>query len=798
MSPVDELFFASELFQIAAQPGVTAAWRRLQMGDADGAVFFADALTEAEAGIAGLAQIRAAIAVVRGDAAAAATLLRDVLPQIGDAAAVSAISFQYGLCAWSCGDVDAARAAFASAADAADAKAVWAAWARCERVAGEAEAAWRVLERGLGHHPDHLDLLNLLAAWHLEMERFAEALAVLDRLPAVFADHPVALVNRGNALRGLSRLDAARDCFRRALTAAPTLFEARFGLALSVFDAGDDGEAEPALRAALAQKPDHPEVVVHLARLLARTHRVAEAKDYLAAMLERVPDCFAAHYRFAMILLEDSDFEEAEAHALIALGLRPDADELHDLLGLARLSCGDFEGARRSFEIAAAMVLPQASAYSSNRIYAQHYDPRLSAVDVFAAHRAYGACFGGIGTDPNAVFANPPDPGRRLRVGYVSPDYRAHSVAFFMMAPVEGHHRDRFEVFAYSNAPRVDAATRWFRESFDHWRDVSALDFDGMRRLIRDDGIDILVDLAGHTGDNLLPLFARRAAPVQVNYLGYPNTTGLAAMDYRIVDAITDPPGGADALASERLIRLPRVFLCYRPTADLPPVAPGPLAADLPMTFGSFNTAMKLNDPLFDAWGEILRAVPDARLLLKAKQFSSRRARDRVQEALAARGVAPERLTIMAFAPTLGAHLGLYSGIDLALDTFPYNGTTTTCEALSMGVPVLSLKGGRHCARVGESLLSATGLAADFLADDVDDYVRRAIAWAARRGDLAVLRGGMRQRLLASPLCDETGFVAALEDALRAMWGTWCAAGPRGGLGPSPFETELRARRART
>jgi predicted O-linked N-acetylglucosamine transferase (SPINDLY family) len=363
-----------------------------------------------------------------------------------------------------------------------------------------------------------------------------------------------------------------------------------------------------------------------------------------------------------------------------------------------------------------------------------------------------------------------------------------------MTSVVEGHRRDGFEVVAYGNVSRTDAATRWFRDGFDLWRDVSGMTFAAMRERIRADRIDILVDLAGHTGDNLLPLFARRAAPVQVGWLGYPDTTGLAAMDYRIVDALSDPPGEADALASETLVRLPRPFLCYRPTADLPPVAAGPLADGKPMTFGSFNTAMKLNDPLFDAWGEILRAVPEARLLLKAKQFASPRSRARVLDALAARGVAPERVTVLAFAPTLGAHLDLYGGIDLALDTFPYNGTTTTCEALAMGGPVLGVKGDRHCARVGESLLAAAGLAEEFLAKDIGDYVRRAVGFAARRGDLAAWRLGLRQRLLASPLCDEAGFVAALEDAYRAMWRTWCESGPRRGLGPSPFETELHTR----
>ncbi len=792
---LDPLFLLPDLFGCAVAPGSFPAWRRLHLGDPEGAAFFAEALPEDAAGTVGLARLKAAVAAARGDAATAHALLRAALPHAADSSETAALACLAGLAAFDLGEPEAGRQALAQAAAARDDAAIWAAWARRERAAGGADAAVdRVLDEALAHHPDHPDLLNVLAAHRLGAGRFAEALAVLDRLPAEFADHPLALVNRGGALRGLSRFAEARTCFAQAAAAAPGLASARLGEALAAFEEGDDAAAEPRFRAILADTPDHAEATEHLARLLARSRRVDAARVLLRDLLTRVPDCYAARYRLALILHEDGDYDGAVAQAEAALALRPEALELHDLIGLSRLACGEIDAAERSFGIAAALSVPQASAYASNRVYALHYDPRVSPAALFAAHRAYETRFGGAGDDPEAVFANPPDPERRLRVGYVSPDFRAHSVAFFMTAVVEGHRRQGFEVVAYGNVSRRDEATRWFRDGVDLWRDVSGTTFAAMRDIIRADRVDILVDLAGHTGDNLLPLFARRAAPVQVNWLGYPDTTGLSAMDYRIVDALSDPPGEADAFASERLVRLPRPFLCYRPTADLPPVAAGPLAAGLPMTFGSFNTAMKMNDPLFDAWAEILRAVPDSRLLLKAKQFASPRTRAWVTGALAARGVAPERLTALAFTPTLGAHLDLYGGIDLALDTFPYNGTTTTCEALAMGVPVLSLAGDRHCARVGGSLLAALGLAEEFLGRDVGDYVRRAIGFAARRDELAARRGDFRRRLLASPLCDEGGFIVALEDAYRAMWRRWCAEGPRGGLGPSVFERELRRR----
>jgi tetratricopeptide (TPR) repeat protein len=420
---LDPQFFAPETFVFAAAPGVSPVWRRLQLGDPEGAEFFAEALSEDTVGVAALAQIRAAIAYARGDVAAAAAVLAEVLPGLTGVAEIAALSFQAAVCAFDLGDLAAGRRAFAASLAAVDSPSVWAAWARRERAIGDADAAGRVLADALNRHPDHPDLLNVSAAWHLAAHRFAEALAALDRLPQAYSRHPLALVNRGNALRGLRRFVEARECFMQAVEQAPDLFEARLGLGLAAFEAGDDAAAEAAFRAALVIRPDHPEAAEHLARLLARTARADEAKALLEGVLSRFPDHYAARYRLALILHEDGDYDGALRHAQAALSLRPEALELHDLIGLSRLAVGDFDGARRSFDIAAALPLPQASSYASNRVYALHYDPRISPAELFDEHRAFGDRFGGVGDDPEAVFANPPEPSRRLRVGYVSPDF---------------------------------------------------------------------------------------------------------------------------------------------------------------------------------------------------------------------------------------------------------------------------------------------------------------------------------------------------------------------------------------
>lgn len=829
--PVADGFFAQDLFIAAATQGLAPAWRRLHLGDAEGAAFFADAVDADEVGVAALAQLRAAIALAADDVGGAAAVLDAVLPQVSSARERAVLSYQSGLCLQALGDAPRARDAFARAAAAvpgraatevaraelvwsldgvapgrqafraavaaADAPEVWAAWARHERAADASAAAREVLDAALARHPGDSDLNNISAAWCLKEKRYAEALECLLRIGGEMAGHPFVLSNIGNALLGLRRFDEAEEKFVAARAVAPGLFEAVFGCAMVAFHRDDNPVAEAGLTEALRLRPGHVDARLRLADVLARTRRLDAALALVQEVLAGDDACFAAHYQCAVLYYVMDLYDDAEVHARRALALDPEARELYDLLGLLLINRGERAAASACFAQAVEVVGKNSAAYASNWVYTLHYDPTATKEQVFAAHRRFGARFGGVGEDPEAGFANSRDPERRLRIGYISPDFRTHSVAFFAAPLFAGHDRRNFEVFAYSSTVKRDPMTGWIAETVDGWRDIPLATADEARARIREDRIDILVDLAGHTGDNPLLVFARRAAPVQVSYIGYPDTTGLPAIDYRIVDAITDPPGEADAFATETLVRLPRTFLCYRPVPESPPVTPGPIARGEPFTFGTFNTALKLNEPLFDAWAEILRQVPDARLFLKAKQYQTKTSREWAMQSLARRGVAPERITIMAFAPTLGSHLELYDRVDLALDTFPYTGTTTTCEALSMGVPVLSIRGDCHAARVGQSLLAAIGVDQAFVADDVADYVRRAVDFAARRAELSDLRPEMRRRLLASDLCHEPSLVAAVETAYREMWRKWCADGPRHGLGPSPFERELEARCAR-
>jgi predicted SAM-dependent methyltransferase len=363
-------------------------------------------------------------------------------------------------------------------------------------------------------------------------------------------------------------------------------------------------------------------------------------------------------------------------------------------------------------------------------------------------------------------------PERRLNIGYVSADFKRHSVAYFVEPLLAAHDRARYKIFCYSGAARPDEVTRRIRECCEEWRDISRLSDDWVAEQMRADRIDILVDLAGHTGSGRMLLFARKPAPVQVTWLGYPGTTGLAALDYRITDPIADPEGAADGAYVEKLHRLPAGFLCYGPPSDCPAVVEPPCLGSGRVTFGCFNHLPKLTPATVALWARLLEAVPQARLLLKSFGLSAQSARDALLEQFAAHGIGVERLLLRGPQESLAGHLAAYGEVDIALDVFPYNGTTTTCEALWMGVPVITLAGGTHVSRVGASILSQAGMP-DLVAASPEEYLRKACALAADRPRLQSLRAGMRARLQGTPLLDATAFARSIEGAYDGMWRRW-------------------------
>ncbi|HZZ57083.1 MAG TPA: tetratricopeptide repeat protein [Opitutaceae bacterium] len=394
----------------------------------------------------------------------------------------------------------------------------------------------------------------------------------------------------------------------------------------------------------------------------------------------------------------------------------------------------------------------------SYRLFALHYLSDVTREQLWTEHQAFGRQ---AGAEPAGRPAGD-RPGRRLRLAFLSPDLREHSISYFLEPLLAHLDRDAFEVVLYHDHYHVDHVSRRLQARASLWRNFVGLSHEVVARQIRDDRIDVLVDLAGHTGLNRQPMLARRVAPVQISYLGYPDTTGVAAMDFRLVDPLTDPPGEADRTSSERLVRFAPALWAFRPAPDAG--APGP-ARTGPPVFGSCNNLSKVSEETLRGWAGILAAVPGSLLRLKSDGLDQAPVAEHFRKRAAAAGIEPGRLELRGRAPTTAKHLAFYQEIDVALDTFPYHGTTTTCEALWMGVPVISLAGDRHCARVGVSLLSAVGRPG-WIAGDWNAYIRLAAAAAADRPD----RAQVRRSVSESVLMDHAGQAARFGAAVRECW----------------------------
>ncbi len=525
-------------------------------------------------------------------------------------------------------------------------------------------------------------------------------------------------------------------------------------------------EAEAVLQQALSLKPDSEPVLTTLAGTLHALGRHGDAAAAGERAVSADPGEPAAWINLGLALHALGRLEPAEAACRRALALDPDSALAEYNLGHALNDQWRPAEALASFRRAVALdpaYQPARHALLFNLLCA----PAETEETLFAAHTAWGQDL--IARLPATL----PPPGadhgsRRLRVGYVSPDFRAHSCAHFLKPLFAAHDRNTVEVHAYARVERPDTTTAWFQAHAEHWRDLRGLGDAAIAALVRADGIDVLVDLAGHTRGQPLTVFALQPAPVQVAWLGYPATSGLSTISYRLTDAAADPPGDADRWHTERLLRLPGGFLCYEAPAEAPAVSPPPAARDGRITFGSFNNPGKVNPDVIAAWARILAAVPGSRLVLKGQLLAHGPARARLGAAFAAAGVEPGRLELRPWV-TGGQHpLAAYGDIDIALDTFPYNGTTTTFEALWMGVPVVTVRGARHAARVGASILAQLGRP-EWIAPDTDACVTLARNLAADPAALAAHRRTLRDELARSGLCDAVAFARRLEAVYRDL-----------------------------
>jgi predicted O-linked N-acetylglucosamine transferase (SPINDLY family) len=628
----------------------------------------------------------------------------------------------------------------------------------------------------------HSNLGNVLRA----QGKLDEAAAAHREAIRITPDFAEAHSNLGGVFKDQGKLDDAATAYRRAIGAAPSYAVAHYNLGTVLLEQGKLEEAVAAFSAAIRIKPDYAEAHSNLAVALNEQGKLDEALAACRQAIRLKLDDAEPHSNLGNVLKDLGRLDEALAAHREALEIKPTNAKAYSNLGLVLQEQGKLDDALAAFRTAIRVNQKHSDAHS-NLLFGLNYHDALTPDQVFAAHREWAEHHGWNNTVP-PVHVNRPDMGRRLKIGYVSPDFRGHSVACFVQPLLKFHDRQAVEVFCYAEVKRLDGVTTHLRQLADHWLLTVGLSDDELAERIRADGIDILVDLAGHTANNRLGVFARKPAPVQVTWLGYPNTTGLKAIDYRLVDAVTDPVGQADSRASETLVRIPDGFLCYAPWPDLSPFENRGKEASEPtippslktgiVTFGSFNNPTKISPATLDAWATLLSRLRAARLLLKGKPFVDATTRQLFLDRFSERGVAANRVTLAAFEPRTTAHLAFYNQVDIALDPFPYNGTTTTCEALWMGVPVIALSGDRHAGRVGASLLGQVGLA-DLLAESVEEYVEIACSLAADQRRLEDLRRTLRPRMAASPLCDGAAFSRKMEAIFRMMWKRWCESSAR-------------------
>ncbi len=620
-----------------------------------------------------------------------------------------------------------------------------------------------------GHSEAHYNLGNILKNQNqlaAAVDCYREAIRLAPR-------HADAHNNLGIVLCEQKQLDEAAECFRGALRTNASHLDALNNLGFVRFAQKRHSDSAKCFRDALRINSQQPHAHNHLGNALFELGKRAEAAACYREAVRLHPSFADAHYNLANTLQAQGQLDEAVACFQEALRLRPTHAQAHNNLGNIFKDQGRLDEALTCFQ-KAVQLAPEQQAFHSNMLLTMLYHPDASSDILLEKHRRWER-------DHAATLAPPENPQerpgpkkatKRLRIGYISPNFCDHIVARNMLSVLRRHDHRAFEIFLYSHPPKSDNVTEEVRRWGNHWRDIGDWSDGRVADQVREDGIDILVDLALHTGGNRLAIFAREPAPIQVTFGGYPGTTGLATIDYRLTDPHLDPPGLFDHCYTEQSRRLPHSFWCYEPKSAAAPVAPLPALTNGYITFGCLNNFCKINDKVLDLWGQVLTAVDNARLLVQAPAGSQR---ERLTTFLAQRGIAPHRVAFCTPQP-YQTYLSQYDKVDIGLDTFPYNGHTTSLDSFWMGVPVVTLVGQTVVGRAGLSQLTNLGLK-DLAAFSPDQFVRLAVELAKDQARLKDLRSGLRQRMQHSPLMDAVGFTRGIEQAFRGMWRDWCGQG---------------------
>lgn len=632
----------------------------------------------------------------------------------------------------------------------------------------EAEAIYRQILLDAPGHPEALHLLGLIA---YQIGKHEIAADLISQAIAAAPANPANYNLLGSIFSELGKQDEAVGCHRKAIALKPDFAEAHNNLGnvykrLKLLD-----DAVASYKMAIACRPDYVNAYIGLGIALHEQGKESEAVTFYRKAILLRPDSKEAYFNLGNALYSQGNMNASVECYRKALSLNPDYAEAYNNLGNLFKDLGDTNEAVANFHKILSLRPDSAEPYN-NYLMAIQYSPNYTQRAILNAHRAFAEQFEAPLRHLWPLHENSRDPERRLKVGFVSGDFRVHPVAFFIEALLTHLNRNTLEVVLYYNHTVMDEVTLRLKGLGHLWRSLVDVTDDQAAQLVRDDGIDILIDLSGHTSLNRLLLFARKPAPVQVAWLGYFDTTGLQAMDYILGDPHMLPPAEADRYV-EKPWRLPETYLCFTPPRFDVQVEELPAIRNGFITFGSFNNLAKLNDEVVALWARILRAVPDSRLFFKTQQFNDPVVQQSTAQRFSLHGIDTGRLIFEGWSSN-AEHFSAYNRMDVALDPFPFPGGTTSVNALWMGVPVLHLQGDRFISHAGESILINIGLP-EWIAADADDYLRLATQLTGDLPRLAKIRAGLREKLLASPLCDAPRFARNFEIALRGMWEEWCS-----------------------
>ncbi|BAP56998.1 O-linked N-acetylglucosamine transferase, SPINDLY family [Thioploca ingrica] len=635
---------------------------------------------------------------------------------------------------------------------------------------GKPKEAITACRQAIALNPNNPEPYNNLGLALKAQDQLAAAMTSYRKAIAIKPDFADAYSNLGELLREQGQLEEAIASYQQALAINPQFAKAYNNLGLALKEQGQFQAAVTHYQRALAIDPNYVKAYFNLGTLLFSQRELEPAALCFTKLITIKPDYLEAYISLIGILFEQGKLDETIAYCQQALAIDPNCAEAHITLAGTFFRLGKLEAVVKHYR-QALTIQPDNYMAHSGLLMAMHYSLDYDVPTVFAEHLHFAKQH--VKPLQKEIKPHPNDksPQRRLKMGYVSPDFRYHSTTFYMEPVLAAHHQDEFEIFCYADVLTPDAATQRLQGYVEHWRDIINLSDEQVAEQIRADQIDILVDLAGHTDRHRLLVFARKPAPIQVTYLGYAGTTGLATIDYKLTDEVIDPPGETEVYHTEELVRLPVYRIVQFNLENSPPINSLPALQSGYITFASFNNFSKVTSYIIDVWAKILTTLPNARLLIVVKDADKETTQQQVKASFTQRGVAVEQLTITGMRPFY-QYLELHHQVDVGLDPFPHMGATTTFVSLWMGVPVITLMGPKPASK-GGGPLKTLGLDR-FVTYSPEDYIN--VAWwvTEHLEELNELRLNLREKMLHSPLMDANHFTRAMEAAYRQMWYKWC------------------------